>query len=51
MEIVSLKVSFGGGYLIYEVGCTLFDDIYIGNTQQTFKKRINFHFSNIHYIL
>ena len=33
--------------IIYEVKCCLCDAIYIGNTQQTFKKRMDGHFSNI----
>ena len=32
--------------IIYQVECIKCDAIYIGNTQQTFKKRMNGHFSN-----
>ena len=33
--------------LVYEVKCYMFDTIYIGNTQQTFGKRMCGHFSDI----
>ena len=32
--------------IIYEGKCSICDAIYIGNTQQTFKKRMDSHFSN-----
>ena len=34
-------------YLIYEVKCSMCDAIYIGNTQQTFKKRMDGYFSDV----
>ena len=37
--------------LIYEVKCTLCDAAYIGNTQQTFKKRMDGNFSDVQHIL
>ena len=37
--------------IIYEVTCSICDTIYIGNTQHTFKKRMDRHFSNIQSIL
>ena len=37
--------------IIYEVKCSMCDAIYIGNTQQTFKKRIDIHFSDILHLL
>ena len=33
--------------LIYEVKFSMYDDIYIGNTQQTLKKIMNGHISNL----
>ena len=33
--------------IIYEVKCSICDDIYIGNTQRTFKKKLDGHFFNI----
>ena len=33
--------------IIYEVKCSMCDAIYIGNTQQTFKKLMNGHFSDL----
>ena len=33
--------------IIYEVKYPMCDAIYIGNTQQTFKKRMDGHFSNL----
>ena len=33
--------------LVYEVKFLMFDAIYIGNTQQILKKRMDSHFSNI----
>ena len=37
--------------LIYEVKISMCEDIYIGNTQQTFRKIMDGHFSNILRIL
>ena len=37
--------------IIYEVKCSTCDTIYIGNTQQTFKKRMDGHFSNLQRLL
>ena len=33
--------------IIYQVKCSMCDDVYIGNTQQTFKTIMDFHFSNL----
>ena len=33
--------------IIYEVKCCMCDTIYIGNTQQTFKKIMDGHFSDL----
>ena len=33
--------------IIYQVECSMCDAIYIGNTQQTFKKRMDAHFSDL----
>ena len=33
--------------IIYQVECSMCDAIYIGNTQQTFKKRMDGHFSDL----
>ena len=37
--------------MIYEVKCSKCDAIYIGNTQNTFKKRRDGHFSNLQRLL
>ena len=37
--------------IIYEVKCCICDAIYIGNTHQTFKKRMDGHFSDIQRLL
>ena len=37
--------------IIYEVKCSKCDAIYIGNTQQTFKKRLDGHFSDFQRLL
>ena len=37
--------------IIYEVKCCMRDAIYIGNTQQTFKKRMDGHFSDLQRLL
>ena len=37
--------------IIYEVKCSMCDDIYIGNTQQNYKKRMDGHLSDILRIL
>ena len=37
--------------IIYEVKCSMCDAIYIGNTQHTFKKRMDDHFSNLQCLL
>ena len=37
--------------IIYEVKCCMCDAIYIGNTQQTFKKIIDGHLSNLQHLL
>ena len=37
--------------MIYYVKCSKCDDIYIGNTQQTFKKRMYGHFSDLQRLL
>ena len=34
-------------YIIYKVKCSICDAIYIGNTQQTFKKIIDGHLSDL----
>ena len=39
------------GCIIYKVKCSIREAIYIGNTQQTFKKIMNGHFSDLQYIL
>ena len=48
---VNIKCSYKGKCrskcLIYEVTCSRFDAIYIGNTQQNFKKRMDGHFSDL----
>ena len=48
---VNVKCVYEGKFrskcIIYEVKCSMCDSIYIGNTQQTFKKRMDSHFSNI----
>ena len=38
-------------YLIYKDKFTLFEDVYIGNTQQKFKKIMDFHFSIVQHII
>ena len=43
--------KFRSRCIIYEVKCCMCDAIYIGNTQQTFKKRMDGHFSNIQCLL
>ena len=53
----SLPSKFNGNFvyegkyrskcIIYEVKCSICDDVYTGNTQQTFKKRTEGHFSDI----
>ena len=43
--------KFRGEYLIYEVKCTLCDNIFIRKTQQTFKKIMDSHFSDVQRIL
>ena len=37
--------------IIYEVKCCMCDAIYIGNTQQTFKKRMDGHFYDLKILL
>ena len=37
--------------IIYQVECRKCDAIYIGNTQQTFKKRMDGHFSDLQRLL
>ena len=37
--------------IIYEVKLSMCDTIYIGNTQQTFKKRIDRYFSDLQHLL
>ena len=37
----------GSKCIIYQVECSLCDAIYIGNTQKTFKKRMDGHFSDL----
>ena len=37
--------------IIYEVKLCMCDDVYIGNTQQTFKKRMDGHFSDLQRLL
>ena len=37
--------------IIYEVKCSMCNTIYIGKTQQTFKKRMDGHFSNLLHLL
>ena len=37
--------------IIYEVKCSTCDDIYIGNTQQTFKKKMDGHFFDLQRLL
>ena len=37
--------------MIYEVKCSMCNTIYIGKTQQTFKKRMDGHFSNLLHLL
>ena len=37
----------GSKCVIYQVKCSICDAIYIGNTQQTFKKRMDGHFSDL----
>ena len=48
---VNRKCVYGGKfqseYIIYKVKCSICDAIYIGNTQQTFKTRMDGHFSDI----
>ena len=34
-------------FIIYEVTCSICDDVYIGNTQQKFKKIMDGHFSDL----
>ena len=41
------KGKFCSKFLIYEVKCSVCDAIYIGSTQQTLKKRMNGHFSDL----
>ena len=33
--------------IVYQVECSMCDAIFIGNTQQTFKKRMDGHFSDL----
>ena len=40
--------KFRSKRIIYEVKCSKCDAIYIGNTQQNFKKRMDGHFSDLH---
>ena len=37
----------GSKCIIYQVECSMCDAIYIGSTQQTFKQRLDGHFSNL----
>ena len=52
---VNGKCVYEGKYqsscIIYEVKCCMCDAIYIGNTQQTFKKRMDGHFSDLQRLL
>ena len=41
----------GSKCIIYQVECSMWDDFYIGNTQQTFKKRMDGHFSDLLHLL
>ena len=41
------KGKFRFWCIIYKVKCSMCDAIYIGNTQQTFKKRMDVHLSDI----
>ena len=41
------KGKFRSEYIIYKVKCPICDAIYIGNTQQTFKTRMDGHFSDL----
>ena len=41
------KGKFRFEYIIYKVKCSICDAIYIGNTQQTFKTRMDGHFSDL----
>ena len=43
--------KFRSRYIIYEVTCSTCDAIYIGNTQQTFKRRMDGHFSDLQLLL
>ena len=43
--------KFRSTCIIYEVKCSMWDAIYIGNTQQTFKKRMDVHFSGLQRLL
>ena len=50
-SIFNIKCVYKGKcisrYIIYEVQCYMCDAIYIGNTQQTSKKIMDGHFSNL----
>ena len=43
--------KFRSIFIIYEVQCCMRDAIYIGSTQQTFKKRMDGHFSDLQRLL
>ena len=43
--------KFRSRCIIYEVKCCMCDAIYIGNTQQNFKKRMDNHFSDLQRLL
>ena len=49
--LLSLTPTFDLLDIIYGVTCYMCDAIYICNTQQTFKKRIDFHFSDLQRLL
>ena len=52
---VNVKCAYEGKCqsrcIIYEVTCCMYDTIYIGNTQNTLKKRMGAHFSNLQRLL
>ena len=52
---VNVKCVYEGKFqskcIIYEVKCSTCDAIYIGKTQQTFKKRMDGHFSDLQRLL
>ena len=52
---VNIKCVYKGKcrskFIIYELKCSTCDGIYIGNTQQTFKKRVDGHFSDLQRLL